>query len=367
MAQQKKKFFSKSVLIKTYVFLGICIVLLCSLFFTNFFEKLLNNTWFFYSNELKSSYTKVHFIDVGQGDCSLVQVGDVNILIDAGPEDSVSSTIRYLNNLGLHKNSKIDYLILTHTDVDHVGGAVKLLKEFSFSNVYLPKVYSNFEVEKGLNINGYNVDDDNLWNEISKSIYNEVDASHMHYNFKDELIEGENFSLNFYSPLQDNYTASNSYSPIIMLKSFNFKAMFVADASITDENNFLNAYPTLVGEDFFDCDVLKVGHHGSNDSTGEQFLNAVKPEISVISVGKNNYGHPTQEVLTRLENAHSVIYRTDLTGSVVVYKNGEDTQIKTNFNFVGTIYFKWVYFVISFIIIDAVIIFSVHFKTKNNI
>ena len=264
--------------------------------------------------------------------------------------------------MGFDKNDKIDYLILTHTDIDHVGGAVKLLEEFEFLNVYIPKIYSNYEVEQGLNTNDYNVDDSFVWDKISRAIYNEVTEEHMFYSFKGEKIELNNFSFDFYMPIKDKLNYSNSYSPIILFNGENFKAMFVGDCGYVDEYSFLNTYSSLVEENFFDCDVLKVGHHGSKDSTTQLFLDAIKPEFSVISVGKNSYGHPTEEALTRLNNAGSEILRTDLTGSIVIYKQGEKVKYKTNFKFFGTTYFKWWYFVVTFVLVSLLTTFSFNKK-----
>ena len=365
MTEQKKNKHGKKFLIKTCVSFSICLILLLSLIFSAFFEKLLNNTWAFYDNEVLFSQFKLHFIDVGQGDCCFLQVGNTTIMIDTGPEESGNSTIRYLNNLGFSKGDKIDYLILTHTDIDHIGGTLKILEEFEFLSIYIPKIYSNFEVENGYNISDYNVDNSFFWDKVSRAIYAEVETSNLFYNFIGEKIDKENFSLNFYSPFEDKSDYSNDYSPIIMLTVGNFKAIFTGDASYVEENEFLNYYKTLVESNFFDCDVLKVGHHGSKYSTTEKFLNAVSPEICVVSVGKNNsYGHPTEEVLTRIKNINSKILRTDLSGSIIIYKNNESIEYKTNFNFVGTLYFKWWYFVVTFILLTLFITFSLNKANK---
>lgn len=365
MKVQKNKKLNKQFIIKTCVGFSICLVLLLSLFFSPFFEKILNNTWAFYDRAMVSSEIKLHFIDVGQGDCCLVQVGNTNIMIDTGNEESGNNIIRYLNNLGFYKNDKIDYLILTHTDLDHVGGAVKIINEFEFLNIYIPKIYSNFEVENGLNKFDYNVNNSSIWDKISRAIHKEVSLENLFYNFKDEEILNNNFSMHFYTPLEDKLDESNAYSPIIMLHCPNFKAIFTGDAGYLEEYSFLNYYKNLTEEDFFDCDVLKIGHHGSKYSTTEAFLSVVKPEISVISVGKDNsYGHPTEEVLKKLDNINSKVLRTDLTGSIVVYKNDETIKYKTNFNFIGTVYFTWWYFVVTLITLTLIITFSL--KPKNH-
>ena len=122
----------KSFIIRISVFISICIILLCSLFFSNFFEKYINHLYFNFNNDISSSQCKVHFINVGQGDCTFVQLPDgKNLMIDTGPENSLDNVERYLNVLGIKHKDKIDYLILTHTDSDHIGNACKIIKNYN--------------------------------------------------------------------------------------------------------------------------------------------------------------------------------------------------------------------------------------------
>ena len=132
--------------------------------------------------------------------------------------------------------------------------------------------------------------------------------------------------------------------------------MFTGDASEDIEKEFLDAYSTRLSD--FDVDVLKAGHHGSGSSTCEEFLAVVKPEIAVISCGKDNkYGHPTNDLLARLEDAHAQILRTDVSSSIIIYSRDGTLKHVADFFEPNNYYIEWWYVVVTLGVIAAVICF----------
>jgi len=359
---QKKNL--KVLLIKTIVFVCICACLLLLLLFSKPFEAKVNNLYFNFSQEVVSSKTKVHFIDVGQGDCTLIQLPDnKNILIDTGPSNSLDKVIKYLSVLGINKNDNIDYLILTHTDADHIGNAKDIAEYFNVSQAYIPKLYSTYEILHGLNVNDYNVDYSQLWSNTVKSLHKNV--STITYVQKDLKIEDAtaNYSLIFLSPFSEKISNKNNYSPLILLNIDNIKMMFVGDAEASVENEFLSYYEELISTNYFDVSVLKVAHHGSKGSTQEEFLAVLKPEYAVISSGKDNsYNHPNNQTINNLNNINCNILRTDLTSSVVIGVNNGQVVTQTNYDkILFTVYKSW-HFVVSGIVISFVCIYVIKYK-----
>ena len=348
----------KIFLIKLAIFVCLSALIFASLFFSTSIERFLNGTQFFASTEFVNSSYSVHYIDVGQGDCSFIKVGDKCIMIDAGTKDSAKNITRYLNQLNYFSGDKIDYLILTHTDSDHIGGAEHLLDYFKFENIYRPKVYSSFEVENNLNTQDFNTDTSLLWSNVTQKIL--VENANIFYSFRGESIIHNDFKINFYSPFKNKIENSNDYSPIIMLEVSGKKFIFMGDASAQIENEFLLEYSQEIYENLFDCDILKVAHHGSKNSSTQAFLNAVKPEFAIVSCGlENSYGHPSNEVINNLENINCNIFRTDTMGSVVAYESDAEICFESGFNFITSIYFEWWVFVVSF---EIILVFVLFFK-----
>ncbi len=242
-------------------------------------------------------------LDVGEGDCIFIKApwGMGNILIDTGNsyEDySVmeSKVMPYLKSRGI---SRIDYLIISHGDADHIGGALSLVKDFNVNNVILNKgEYSNLEM-KLINILK------------KKKIYftSDVDKINIRgwyiYFLNNKLFDNENDNSII------NYFKINSYS-----------FLFMGDSSFVVEDYLLEEY------NLKDITFLKVGHHGSDTSSSREFIDSINPVNALISVGKNNrYGHPNKEVLNNLNN--SKIYRTDQDGSIMFKIKNNKLKIET--------------------------------------
>ena len=244
----------------------------------------------------------VYYLDVGQGDSALIRLpnNSGNILIDTGGKFSYemekwrekrskysivkSSTISFLKSFGI---KKLDYLILSHGDYDHMGEAINLVE--------------NFKVEKVIFNCG-------LYNDLENELIEVLDKKKIKYY---SCIKELNIDNNKFHFLQTKeYDNENENSNVIYTELNGYKFMFMGDAGVEKEKDILEKY------NISNVDVLKVGHHGSKTSSSKSFINEINPKNSIISVGKNNrYGHPNKEVLNNLDN--SKIYRTDQDGSIM--------------------------------------------------
>ena len=231
--------------------------------------------------------TYVYFLDVGQGDSLLIYSKHKVILIDTGGNDNVKvsdNTIKFLKSTG---KSKINYLVLTHGDYDHMGEAISLVE--------------NFRVEKVIfNCGSYN--------ELEKNLIKVLDKKKIRYYLCIKELNIDNNELYFLQTKE--YDNENDNSNVIYAELNGYKFMFMGDAGVDKEKDILDKY------NISNIDVLKVGHHGSKTSSGKVFIDGINPKYSIISVGKNNrYGHPNKEVLNNLDG--SKIYRTDQDGSIM--------------------------------------------------
>ena len=243
----------------------------------------------------------VYYLDVSQGDSSLITYKNRNILIDTGgiKDRTVSDgTIKLLNSLGY---AKIDYLILTHGDYDHMGEAINLV--------------NNFKVEKVIfNCGPYN--------DLEEDLIKVLDKKRIPYYSCIKELNIDNNKLYFLN--NKDYGNENDNSSVIYTELNSNKFLFMGDAGVEVEKDLIKKY------NLQDIDVLKVGHHGSGTSSSKDFIDRITPKYSIISVGKNNmYGHPNKEVLNILEG--SKICRTDQDGSVMfkIKKNKLETETCT--------------------------------------
>lgn len=276
---------------------------------------------------------KIHFIDVEQGDCILIITPcERAILIDAGLEDeSISkNVISYLENFNI---KKIDYLIATHPDSDHIGGFKEIFDKFNVKFVFRPYVKSSNiktdNLKERFNPPNANFCETYVYADFINAV-NKERADWVYICSDTDLIfdYGEDFSLkiDFLTPTADLkdlwYNDLNDYSPIIKLSFGAFTAIFTGDASNYVEQEALSNYSDLI----LDSDLLKVAHHGASTSTSHDFLKSVTPKYAVISCGEGNiYSHPKQSVLTELLNFNCKVFRTDLQGTISfsVKKSGD--------------------------------------------
>ena len=247
---------------------------------------------------------KVSYLDVGQGDSIFIKYpyNKSNILIDTGgllnSNYSVISnkTIPYLKSIGIYK---INYLILSHGDYDHMGEAINLINSFK-----VDKVIFNCGTH----------------NNLEKKLINVLDKKKIKYYSCIKELSIDNNKLYFLQTKE--YNNENDNSNVIYTEFNNYKFLFMGDAGIDKEKDILKKY------NLKDIDFLKVGHHGSATSSSEEFIHSTNPKYSLISVGKNNrYGHPNKEVLNILDS--STVYRTDQDGSIMLKVKNNKLRIET--------------------------------------
>lgn len=240
----------------------------------------------------------IHYIDVGQGDCILIQVNNKNLLIDSGPSESRNCLTKYLKKLNI---STFDYIIATHPHEDHIGNMSTIIDSFNILSFYAPKVYDNSKAFE-----------DMIYSLKKKKLkINPIKRG------TDDINLGNNTNVSVFSPINDSYDNLNNYSPIIKIEYGNTSFLFTGDAEKEVEESIIK------NNDNINCDVIKIGHHGSSTSTSSNFLKAANPSAAVICVGKNNfYNHPNKETLNLLKENNLSIYRTDLNKNIVLISNG---------------------------------------------
>jgi len=242
-----------------------------------------------------------HFIDVGQGDCILIQVNSKNLLIDSGTIDSKQALIRYLKNNNI---TKLDYVVETHPHEDHIGGMASVIKTFDIGEFYGPKVIATSQSF-----------DDMIRALRNKSLKINISKPNI------SLDLGPNTTCVMLSPNSTTYENVNDYSCVIKVSYKNSTYLFTGDTETMAEQELINNGYNLKAQ------VLKVAHHGGKTSTTQTFLNKVSPKIAVISCGAyNTYGHPNRETLDKLKKINSIVYRTDIDKSIILISDG--TNIK---------------------------------------
>ena len=246
--------------------------------------------------------TYINYIDVGQGDSILIHKDNINILIDTGGSLTNSGNISKNILLPILKSKgikKIDYLIITHGDADHMGEANYLLQKYKIKNVI------------------FNCGD---FNKLERKLIKELYKKKIKYYSCINELNIENIELLFLNTR--DYENENDNSNVIYTNINNYKFLFMGDAGVEVEKDLIEKY------NLQDIDVLKIGHHGSKTSSDKNFIYEVNPEYSIISVGKNNlYGHPNKNVLSNLKD--SKIYRTDLDGSIMFKIKNNKLKIET--------------------------------------
>lgn len=242
-------------------------------------------------------FLSVHIIDVGQGDCILIQTPEEkNILVDGGDENTYKIIKTYLK---LNKVKKLDIVIATHLDKDHIGSLDDIITNFNINKVYTP-----------------NQKDD------SSHYYNLVEACEnknlkINYLSKDDSIKiSNNTIINVLSPsyIQDN---NNQNSIVFNLEYKDMDFLFTGDCEEPNEIEMASSF------ELDDIDFLKVAHHGSSSSSTDNFIKDITPSIAAISCGyKNQYGHPHKSTLDTLKKYGAKTIRTDINGDLVFYSDG---------------------------------------------
>lgn len=253
----------------------------------------------------KEKLFSVHIIDVGQGDSIFIQtLEDKRILIDAGDEEAEHTVYSYLKRKGV---KKIDVLIATHPDTDHIGSMDYIIDKFKISHFYMPDAKTD-----------------------SEAFYNLLDSCRdknlkIEYLTKGDVLKiDSSTTMKILSP--STITDKNNLNSIVSLLNYKgYEFLFTGDAEKENESEILSSC------NLPDIEFLKAGHHGSSSSSTDEFIEKLKPEAVAISCGYNNdYGHPHRSVLDTFRENGSVVYRTDKNGSLVFYcdENGIFTKKK---------------------------------------
>ena len=253
----------------------------------------------------EDSTFEVHYLDVGQGDCSLVLCDGHAMLIDGGESSESSKVYAYLKQRGV---SHLDYMVATHAHSDHIGGLSGALNYATVDTAFCPvtdydsKTFDS--MVKYLDKRGIGITVPSAGDEFM------LGSAHVQ-------ILGP----------QKNYDDPNDTSIVMKVTYGETSFLFTGDAERTAEADILDA-----GYDLSST-VLKVGHHGSDTSTSYPFLREIMPEYAVIQVGKDNsYGHPTEDTLSRLRDAEVKVYRNDLQGDIVCSSDGKTVSFTTTKN-----------------------------------
>jgi competence protein ComEC len=255
------------------------------------------------ANVVVSGNLKIHFINVGQADSILIEQGLEYMLIDAGNNSDGKLVKNYLIDKGV---KTLEYVIGTHPHEDHIGGLDYVVNDFNINKIYLPKATSTTKT------------------------FQDVVVAIKNKGMKVAVPKpGETFNLGsakctILAPIGSDYSSLNNYSIVIKLEFGNNSFLFTGDAESISEKEIL-----AKGFDV-SADLLKVGHHGSNTSTTDEFLSKVNPKYAVISseVG-NDYGHPHKEIISKLKNKSIQIYRTDELGTIIATSDGKTITFNT--------------------------------------
>jgi competence protein ComEC len=246
-----------------------------------------------------SSELSVHFIDVGQGDATLIICGDDSMLIDAGNDAQGTKVQSYLQKQGVEK---LKYVLATHPDTDHVGGMDVILYKFDCETILMTDIAS----------------DNRAYSDVLDTLQNK--------GYRITLpVVGEEYALGdaaftIVGPVSSSEESNNNSIAILLTHGEN-KFLFTGDAEGTEEKEILESGVSL------DADVYKAGHHGSATSSTEEFLKAVSPAYAVIScaVG-NSYGHPHSATLDRFQSMDIEVFRTDEQGTIVATSDGQEIR-----------------------------------------
>ncbi len=255
----------------------------------------------------KEGELRIHFLDVGQGDCTLIELPDGKVLLlDGGNESAKKPVLRYLNAL---KIKTIDYLVLTHTDGDHCGSLEEVFACKKVLNAYLPTSFTSNSAQ---------------YAQVYEAAVREECAIAKPVRGVDLSAQGETpYALSFLYPYAEGVSEGEESSAVLWLDYFGTSAIFCGDITTDEEEallrdwrlGLLSATPVRLDS----TEILKVAHHGSKYATSEGWLTGLGVKTAVISCGENNeYGHPTEETLGRLSKANVETYRTDMQENILI-------------------------------------------------
>jgi len=244
---------------------------------------------------------KVHVIDVGQADSIFIELPNKEtMLIDAGNNSDDETVINYIKELNY---DTINYLIGTHPHEDHIGGLDTVIDTFTIQNIYMPKIQHNTKTFEDVLLS--------IKNKGYKILTAKAGVN---------IINSNNLKIDIIAPVNDIYESLNNYSAVVKITYDDKSFLFTGDAETLSEDEITTNIK---------ADLIKIGHHGSFSSTSNEFLSKVSPSYAIISVGKNNdYGHPHREIINLLNESNIKVYRTDLSGTIIIKSDGYNINIE---------------------------------------
>ncbi len=296
MAKRKKKY------VKSLIYSIIVLLLLVAGYFFNNMDNTSSNS----ETTNSTGELLVYFIDVGQADSIYIKDGNSNMLIDAGNNADGPLLMKYLESLGV---KEFKYAVGTHAHEDHIGGMDDIIKNFTIDNYLMPSAVSSSKTFEDV-LDALND------KKVSPTIPKIGDKF---------TLENANFEV---LSVGDDESDLNDTSVVLKMTYNNTCALFMGDASSNVEKNLLDKD--------INCQVLKVGHHGSRYSSSDEFIKTVKPAYGIIMVGKDNkYGHPTKKTLDILNKYNVTLHRTDKDGTIIMKIKGDNISfenVSTNTN-----------------------------------
>ncbi len=258
-----------------------------------------------------TSLVTVSFIYVGEGDSLLIHAQNVWVLVDGGPSDAGSTVVNYLQSSGV---TELSLMVATHMDADHIGGLVTVLK----SSITIDRVLINNMT-----------DTTSTYNQFITLAQKHIVLVAQRGSFY-SLTSAVNLTV--YNPVQPlQFTDQNDNSVVMKLQAGKTSFLLEGDAGTDAEQSMINAGLNL------HCDVLKVGHHGSQYATCDAFLDRAQPTYAVISCGiDNDYGFPTTDVLQRLTNHDVLTFGTYESGTIVATSDGSTVTFQSNYTPIAT-------------------------------
>ena len=254
--------------------------------------------------EKQNSDFAIYYLDVGQSDCSIITCDDKVMMIDSGTR---SQDIKIRAALFILDIDKIDYLVITHPHDDHMGSAAEIIKRFNVECIIMPKISSENSVET--------LTYSNLIYSIAKNNVNPF-----------TVVSGDKINLgkgvvDFLAPYEQTDDLNNM-SIVLKVTYGDTSFLFQGDAEETIENKIIKSNLDV------SADVIKVGHHGSNTSTNEKYLDQVNPSIAIVSCGSdNNYKHPNKQTIDILEEHNIKTYVTSYNGNIIATSDGKTVNI----------------------------------------
>ena len=254
-----------------------------------------NNT----NKKLINKDFSIHFIDIGEGDSMIISSNNEYILIDTGKYEYKDKLLKYINNLGI---KEFKYVIGTHAHEDHIGTMPTIIRNYKVDRFLMPSCE--------VNNTSYTLTRKEL---DKRNISYEIPSINDEYTLNDTKLKVISIS--------DKCDELNDTSIVLKVTYKSNSFLLTGDATKNVELNILDKD--------IKSDLLKVSHHGSNHSSSAQFLNKVKPVYAIISTGENNdYHHPHNITLQKLDKINTKVYRTDLNGNIIAYSDGNNIKIE---------------------------------------